>query len=66
MVHCAWCPFVCLSVCLQRLRAHGGATVKQVKRDYLASAAAAELRRFFAGHDEALKQLLARERVRVF
>ena len=64
-------PQLCLSPSLitkkqQRLRAHGGATVKEVKREYVASAAAGELRRFFAGHDAALATLLAREKVRVF
>lgn len=62
---------MCLSPSLitkkqQRLRAHGGATVKDVKRDYVTSKAAGELRRFFARHDETLKMLLEREHILVF
>jgi len=48
-----------------RLRAHN-ATVKAVKSSFKATQAANDLKTFLDGHDQMLKLLLQRERVRVY
>ena len=63
-------PGVCISPTMvttkrQRLRSHN-ATVAEVKRSFKASETGQALRTFLNGHDELLKALMSRDKVRVY
>ena len=63
-------PGVCISATMvtskgQRLRSHN-ATVADVKTAFKSSATGRSLQRFLSGHDELLRALMLREKVRVY